>query len=133
MLVRSDMDALPVPEQTGLPYASQNAGVMHACGHDVHMTTLLGTAKMLADLKSQWRGTVMLIGQPAEEVVKGAEGMLADRSVRALRAARLRGRAARLGHPGSGEDRLSAGPVHGRHRLGEPHHPRRRRPRRRAA
>ncbi len=77
VLVRSDMDALPVPEQTGLPYASQNAGVMHACGHDVHMTTLLGTAKLLADLKSQWRGTVMLIGQPAEEIVRGAEGMLA--------------------------------------------------------
>lgn len=78
VLVRTDMDALPVPEQTGLPYASQNAGVMHACGHDVHMTTLLGTAKVLADLKSQWRGTVMLVGQPAEEVVRGAEGMLAD-------------------------------------------------------
>jgi hippurate hydrolase len=78
VLVRSDMDALPVPEQTGLPYASQTAGVMHACGHDVHMTTLLGTAKVLADLKSQWRGTVMLVGQPAEEIVRGAEGMLAD-------------------------------------------------------
>ncbi len=78
VLVRSDLDALPVAEQTGLAYASQNAGVMHACGHDVHMTTLLGTAKVLADLKSQWRGTVMLIGQPAEEVVKGAEGMLSD-------------------------------------------------------
>jgi amidohydrolase len=78
VLVRSDMDALPVAEQTGLPYASQNAGVMHACGHDVHMTTLLGTARLLADLKSQWRGTVMLIGQPAEEIVRGAEGMLAD-------------------------------------------------------
>ncbi|HUR79122.1 MAG TPA: amidohydrolase [Thermoanaerobaculia bacterium] len=76
VLVRSDMDALPVAEQTGLPYASQNAGVMHACGHDVHMTTLLGTARLLADLKSQWHGTVMLIGQPAEEVVKGADGML---------------------------------------------------------
>ena len=78
VLVRSDMDALPVAEQTGLAYASQNAGVMHACGHDVHMTTLLGTAKILADLKSQWRGTLILIGQPAEEVVKGAQGMLAD-------------------------------------------------------
>ncbi|HYH08397.1 MAG TPA: amidohydrolase [Thermoanaerobaculia bacterium] len=77
VLVRSDMDGLPVPEQTGLPYASQNAGVMHACGHDVHMTTLLGTAKVLADLKSRWKGTVMLIGQPAEEIVRGAEGMLA--------------------------------------------------------
>lgn len=77
VLVRSDMDALPIAEQTGLPWASKNAGVMHACGHDVHMTTLLGTAKLLADLKSQWRGTVMLIGQPAEEIVRGAEGMLA--------------------------------------------------------
>jgi hippurate hydrolase len=78
VLVRTDMDALPVAEQTGLEYASTNSGVMHACGHDVHMTTLLGTAKMLADLKSQWRGTVMLVGQPAEEVVKGAIGMLSD-------------------------------------------------------
>lgn len=78
VLVRSDMDGLPVTEQTGLPYASKNEGVMHACGHDVHMTTLIGTAKVLADLKSQWRGTVMLVGQPAEEIVRGAEGMLAD-------------------------------------------------------
>ena len=78
LLVRTDMDALPVTEQTGLAYASQNSGVMHACGHDVHMTTLLGTAKILADLKSQWRGTLMLVGQPAEEVVKGAAGMLSD-------------------------------------------------------
>jgi amidohydrolase len=78
VLVRSDMDGLPIAEQTGLPYASQNAGVMHACGHDVHMTTLLGTAKVLADLKPQWRGTVLLIGQPAEEVVKGADGMLSE-------------------------------------------------------
>jgi amidohydrolase len=78
VLVRSDMDALPVTEQTSVAYASQSAGVMHACGHDVHITTLLGTAKMLAQLKSKWHGTVMLVGQPAEEVVKGAEGMLGD-------------------------------------------------------
>lgn len=87
VLVRTDMDALPVSEQTGLPYASSvraksmtgdDVPVMHACGHDIHMTTLLGTAKMLAQLKSQWHGTVMLIGQPAEEVVKGADGMLRD-------------------------------------------------------
>lgn len=77
VLLRSDMDGLPVAEQTGLAYASKNTGVMHACGHDVHMTTLIGTAKMLAELKSQWRGTVILIGQPAEEIVRGAEGMLA--------------------------------------------------------
>lgn len=87
VLVRSDMDALPVKEATGLPYAStvrakspsgDDVPVMHACGHDIHMTTLLGTAKMLADLKSQWHGTLMLVGQPAEEVVKGASGMLRD-------------------------------------------------------
>jgi len=87
VLVRSDMDALPVKEATGLPYASSvrakspsgdDVPVMHACGHDIHMTTLLGTAKMLADLKSRWHGTVMLVGQPAEEVVKGATAMLHD-------------------------------------------------------
>jgi hippurate hydrolase len=85
VLVRSDMDALPVIEQTGLAYAStvktknatgEEVGVMHACGHDLHMTTLLGTAKMLADLKAKWRGTVILVGQPAEEIVRGADGML---------------------------------------------------------
>src|SRR5947207_1136083 len=76
VLVRSDMDALPVEEQTGVAYVSQTKGVMHACGHDIHMTTLLGTAKVLAELKSKWHGTVMLVGQPAEEVVKGADAML---------------------------------------------------------
>ena len=78
LLVRTDMDALPVPEKTGVPYASQNANVMHACGHDIHMTTLLGTASMLAQLKSRWHGTVMLVGQPAEEVVQGASAMVRD-------------------------------------------------------
>jgi hippurate hydrolase len=87
VLVRADMDALPVEEKTGVPYAStvktkddagQEVSVMHACGHDVHMTTLLGTAKLLAALKDQWRGTLVLIGQPAEEVVGGARAMLAD-------------------------------------------------------
>jgi len=87
LLIRTDMDALPVDEKTGLDYAStvktinamgQNVGVMHACGHDLHMTVLLGTARELAARKSQWHGTVMLIGQPAEEVVQGASAMLAD-------------------------------------------------------
>jgi amidohydrolase len=87
VLVRTDMDALPVTEATGLPYAStvraknasgEEVGVMHACGHDIHMTTLLGTAKMLAELRSQWHGTVVFVGQPAEEVVAGAKAMLAD-------------------------------------------------------
>lgn len=86
VLVRSDLDALPVEEKTGVPYAStvktkndagQDVSVMHACGHDVHITTLLGTAKMLAHLKDQWHGTLVLIGQPAEETVDGAKAMLA--------------------------------------------------------
>jgi amidohydrolase len=87
LLIRSDMDALPVEEKTGVDYAShvrsnnaegQPTGVMHACGHDIHMTVLLGTAKELAARKSQWHGTVMLIGQPSEETIDGARAMLAD-------------------------------------------------------
>jgi amidohydrolase len=87
VLVRTELDALPVEERTGLPYAStvrtksdagEEVGVMHACGHDIHMTSLLGTAKMLADLKGQWHGTLMLIGQPAEETIDGAKAMLDD-------------------------------------------------------
>lgn len=78
VLVRSDLDGLPVTEKTGVPYASTIPGVMHACGHDVHMTTLLGTASMLAQMKDKWHGTVMLVGQPAEEVGKGASAMVRD-------------------------------------------------------
>ena len=87
VLVRADMDALPVEERTGLPYASKvrvknDAGVevpvMHACGHDVHMTSLIGAATLLAKAKSRWRGTLVLIAQPAEEGGKGAQSMLKD-------------------------------------------------------
>ncbi len=87
VLVRTDLDALPVEEKTRLPYAStvktkndagQDVSVMHACGHDIHITNMLGTAKMLAQLKDQWRGTLVLIGQPAEETIDGAKAMLAD-------------------------------------------------------
>lgn len=82
--VRTDMDALPVRENTGLPYASKvtvkrandEVGVMHACGHDLHMTVFLGTAKMLAEEKNHWSGTVVLVGQPAEESVGGAKSLL---------------------------------------------------------
>src|SRR5213080_1925577 len=86
VLVRTDLDALPVEEKTGLPYAStvktkndagQDVSVMHACGHDIHITSFLGTAKMLSQLKDQWHGTLVLIGQPAEETVDGAKAMLA--------------------------------------------------------
>ena len=88
LLIRTDMDALPVEEKTGLDYAStvkttnaqgQPVGVMHACGHDLHMTVLLGAARELAARKSQWRGTLVLVGQPAEEVVQGAAALMADR------------------------------------------------------
>lgn len=87
LLIRTDMDALPVVEKTGLDYAStvtttnaqgQQVGVMHACGHDLHMTVLLGTAREMASRKSEWHGTLMLVGQPAEEQVEGAAAMLAD-------------------------------------------------------
>jgi len=83
--VRTDMDALPIIETTGLPYASHvkakrpdgsEVGIMHACGHDIHMSVFIGTARMLAQLKDQWTGTVVLIGQPAEETVGGAGAML---------------------------------------------------------
>lgn len=85
VLVRTDMDALPVVENTGLPYASKvrvkrpdglEVGVMHACGHDVHMLVFVGTARLLAELKDQWHGTVVMIGQPAEESIGGAKAML---------------------------------------------------------
>jgi len=87
LLVRTELDALPVEEKTGLPFSSrvrshnaagQEVGVMHACGHDLHMTSLLGTARTLAKLKERWSGTLVLIGQPSEETVDGARAMLND-------------------------------------------------------
>jgi amidohydrolase len=85
VLVRTDMDALPVEEDTGLPYASQvttkddngrEVHVMHACGHDVHMAAFIGTARALQRLKAQWSGTVVFVAQPAEEAVGGARALL---------------------------------------------------------
>lgn len=85
--VRSDLDALPVKEETGAPYASTvmtkndaglDVGVMHACGHDIHMSSLIGTARTLSKLKDKWKGTVIFIGQPAEETVGGARALLKD-------------------------------------------------------
>lgn len=86
VMVRTELDALPVHEKTGLPYASQVQAIWqgkqtyvdHACGHDSHMAAWVGTAQALLDLKSQWHGTLMFIGQPAEETVSGAKAMLAD-------------------------------------------------------
>jgi hippurate hydrolase len=85
VLVRTDMDALPVTEKTGLAYASKvrvrdkednEVGVMHACGHDMHMTCWVGTARVLTALKDRWKGTLVFIGQPAEEIGTGARLML---------------------------------------------------------
>lgn len=75
--LRADIDALPIVEQTGLPYQSQNPGVMHACGHDFHQTSLLGAAALLKEKEAQLDGTVRLIFQPAEEISEGATEVLA--------------------------------------------------------
>ncbi len=85
ILIRADMDALPVEEKTGLPYAStmkrtdkdgNEVSVMHACGHDIHMTILIGVAQAMANLKDTWKGTLILVAQPAEEVGSGAKAMV---------------------------------------------------------
>ena len=85
VLLRTELDALPVDEKTGLPYASkvkmkndagQEVSVMHACGHDIHMTSMLGTARMMSALKNRWSGTLIIVGQPAEEVIDGARSMV---------------------------------------------------------
>jgi amidohydrolase len=87
IMLRTELDALPVEEKTELPYASSvrskdNAGrdvpVMHACGHDLHMAAILGTAEIMAHSKNTWRGTLLLIGQPAEETITGADAMVRD-------------------------------------------------------
>lgn len=87
LMIRADMDALPIKELTGLPYASavvmpdltgKDQPAMHACGHDTHITSLIGTARTLAALRDHWSGTLVLIGQPAEEIGGGARAMLQD-------------------------------------------------------
>jgi hippurate hydrolase len=87
VLVRTDMDALPIKEETGLPYASAvtakdaagvSVGVMHACGHDIHMASWVGAATLLSRAKDRWKGTLVFVGQPAEELVSGAEAMVKD-------------------------------------------------------
>ncbi|HEY3171948.1 MAG TPA: amidohydrolase [Thermoanaerobaculia bacterium] len=87
VMIRTDLDALPVEERTGLPYASKattkndsgaTVSVMHACGHDVHMSSWIGTATLLSKTKDRWHGTLMMVGQPAEEMGGGARKMLAD-------------------------------------------------------
>src|SRR5262245_10303752 len=87
VLVRTDTDALPVEEETGLPYASKivakndegkDVHVMHACGHDTHIAAFIGTARALGKLKDQWHGTIVFVAQPAEEIGTGARALLKD-------------------------------------------------------
>ena len=87
VLIRADMDALPIPERTGLSYASQktqqtwtgvDSPVMHGCGHDIHMTSWVGTARALIKAKDKWKGTLIMIAQPAEEIGLGARAMIED-------------------------------------------------------
>jgi amidohydrolase len=87
VMLRTELDGLPVEEKTGLPYASKartkddsgrDVGVMHACGHDIHMASLWGAASIMAHSKDSWHGTLMLIGQPAEETITGADAMIKD-------------------------------------------------------
>ncbi|GAB2905272.1 amidohydrolase [Streptomyces mayteni] len=78
VLLRAELDALPVTELTGLPYASEVPGLMHACGHDLHLAALAGAARLLAGATDGWRGTVVVVGQPAEETLTGARAMLDD-------------------------------------------------------
>ena len=87
VMLRTELDALPVEEKTGLPYAStvrardaagRDVGVMHACGHDLHMASFMGAATIMAHSKERWHGTLMLVGQPAEETISGAKAMVAD-------------------------------------------------------
>jgi amidohydrolase len=78
IMLRTDMDALPLEEKTGLPFSSNVEGVMHACGHDMHMTVWLGTAKVLTEMKESWKGTLMMVAQQAEEKSGGANAMIDD-------------------------------------------------------
>ena len=116
LLIRADMDALPVKEQTGLPFASKVIGklpdgtetpVMHACGHDTHITTWLGTARRLAAMKDQWSGTLVMILQPGEESA-GRQGDARRRALHALSQARLPARLPRFRDASGGRDRRHA-------------------------
>mgnify|MGYP006201919413 CR=1 FL=1 len=77
--LRADMDALPIVEANDVPYRSQNPGVMHACGHDAHVTWLLGVAKIMMTLKNQWKGTLVFLAQPAEALQVDAQLLAAHR------------------------------------------------------
>jgi len=130
LLIRAEMDALPVGEATGLDYESHAPGIMHACGHDAHVATALGTAQILADLRVELGGTVRFCFQPAEELLAGAQRMIAEGAT-VRRQPRARG-----ARPRSCSLRNRVGDPRARARrrgLLQPASPRTRRPRRHAA
>ena len=121
LMLRTDMDGLPITEETGLKYASevriqdpdgQSIGLMHACGHDVHMTCFVGAARILSREKKRWKGTLLMVAQPAEERGAGAKAMLAEGLFETISGPRLRHRAPQrrrhAGGPGGGLQRLCA-------------------------
>ena len=109
VMLRADMDALPMTETTGLPYASTvkakdedgvEVGVAHSCGHDMHVTWLLGVARLMAEHRNAWRGTLLAVFQPGEEVARGASSMMDDGMTKPLPEARCDSRPARDGGRG---------------------------------
>ena len=118
VMLRADMDALPVKEETGLPYAStvtatdadgNETPVMHACGHDMHVTWLAGATALLAEAKDAWHGTLMAVFQPAEEIARGRPGDDRRRAVQALSQAGRDPRPARHADVGRGSSLAAPG------------------------
>ena len=137
VLVRTDMDALPVQEETGLPYAStavtknengHEVHVMHACGHDIHISTFIGIARALSKLKDQWHGTIIFVGQPAEELGTGARAMLKDGLYTRWPKPNLRARFSRQRGDGDRTHRRNRGLHLRKRRFGRRHSARRWRP-----
>jgi amidohydrolase len=109
VVLRADLDALPITENTGLPYSSVNKGVMHACGHDMHAACLVGAARVLQELRAQWRGTVVLLFQPTEEVAPGGAATMIKEGVFPSRVDAVFGLHVNPEHP-SGIVGLKSGP-----------------------
>ena len=130
--LRADMDALPITEQNEVPYKSQNPGVMHACGHDVHTSSLLGAARILVALKDEFEGSVKLMFQPGEELLPGgASLMIAGRRAGEPQAGQRAG-AARVSAAAGRQDGPARRPLHGQHRRALPDRARQGRARRHA-
>ncbi len=111
--LRADMDALPIHEANNVPYKSKNTGVMHACGHDVHTSSLLGTAKILHEIKDQFEGTIRFIFQPGEEKNPGGASYMIRDGVLENPAACVNHRPARISIAARWQDRLPRRYVHG--------------------